>query len=234
MSDSRSAGHGHLILNYSATLMRLLREPAAALLVAAICFAASLACAQEKHPPAVWTPSMEENRQQGEDATQTFKVDVKLVSISVTVVDEHGAPVAGLTKDNFRITEDGVPQDLRVFGRESELPLSIVLALDASLSTRTNLKLERESARRFIHSIMRKQDALTLYQFDTEVLELVRFTSDLRTIDRGIDRVHVGAATALYDAVYLGSDALAQRQGRKVLVVITDGGDTMSQVSYAD
>ncbi len=178
--------------------------------------------------PAVYTDKSEQ--QKGE--TPTIKVNVKLVDVYVTVVDHEGAPVAGLVKDNFRLSEDGVPQDIKVFARESELPLSIVMAIDSSLSTRTSIKLELESARRFIHSIMRRQDALSLYQFAEEVTELVRFSSNLATIDRGIDRVRVGSATALYDAVYLGSQALEPRQGRKVLVVITDGGDTDSQVDY--
>jgi Ca-activated chloride channel family protein len=179
--------------------------------------------------PAVYT---QENEQKKGEEQPTFKVDVKLVNVYATVVDAHGAPVAGLVKDNFRLTEDGVPQDIRVFAKESELPLSVVLAIDSSLSTRTSIKLELESARRFIHEIMRKQDALSLYQFAEEVRELVHFSSNLREIDRAIDRVHIGAATALYDAVFLGSEALEKRQGRKVLVVITDGGDTMSQVDY--
>jgi Ca-activated chloride channel homolog len=224
--SSRAGGPPHLILQLS---MKTPRKVIAMLVLAC----AAMAAAQEPQAPAVWTPGMEEKKQQGEEQ-QTFKVDVKLVNVYVTAVDANGAPVAGLVKENFRITEDGVPQEVRIFAKESELPLSIVVAVDASLSVRTNIKLEVESARRFIHSILRKQDALALYQFDAEVRELVRFTSDLRTIDRGIDRVRVGSATALYDAVYLGSEALAKRQGRKVLVVITDGGDTMSQVSYGE
>ena len=225
--NSQAGRAAHLILQLS---MNFFRHLAAAGLLLAL---AAPLWPQEPQAPAVWTPGMEEKKQQGEDV-QTFKVDVKLVNVHVTAVDENGAPVAGLVKDNFRVSEDGVPQDVRVFAKESELPLSIVVAVDASLSVRTNIKLETESARRFIHSILRKQDALALYQFDAEVKELVRFTSDLRAIDRGIDRVRVGSATALYDAVYLGSQALENRQGRKVLVVITDGGDTMSQVSYQE
>src|SRR5207248_8036742 len=60
------------------------------------------------------------------------------------------------------------------------------------------------------------------------------FTSDLRRIDHAIDRIHVGSATALYDALYLGAEALEPRQGRKVMVIITDGGDTMSKVDYKE
>lgn len=171
---------------------------------------------------------------QTDDPTQTLRVDVKLVNVFVTVTDSNGAPIANLKKENFKVMEDGVPQNISVFDRESELPLSIVLAIDASLSTKKDIKLELQSARKFSREILRPQDALSLYQFSEIVEELTPFTSDLKRIDAGIDRVHVRSATALYDAIYLSSDALLKRQGRKVIVVITDGGDTVSQVKYAE
>ena len=164
----------------------------------------------------------------------TFKVDVKLVNVFVTVTDERGAPVAGLKKEDFELREDGKEQKIAVFGKESALPLSIVLALDTSLSTRKDLPLELASARRFAHAILRPVDALSLYEFSEIVDEVLPFTSDLKSIDRAIDRVRPGAATALYDALYLGTQALEPRQGRKVMVVITDGGDTLSRVNYQE
>jgi len=109
-----------------------------------------------------------------------------------------------------------------------------VLDIDTSLSTRKDLPLELSSARRFAHAILRPVDALSLYGFSEVVSEVVPFTSDLKTIDRGIDRVRMGSATALYDALYLGAEALESRKGRKVLVVITDGGDTVSRVDYKE
>lgn len=162
----------------------------------------------------------------------TLRVDVKLVNVFVTVTDKTGAPVGNLTKDNFKLLEDGIPQNISVFSRESELPLSIVLAIDTSLSTKKDLKLETQSARKFSHDILRHQDAIALFQFSEDVEELVSFTNDIKRIDRGIDTVHVQSATALYDAIYLGSDALMKRQGRKVMVLITDGGDTVSKENY--
>jgi len=167
-----------------------------------------------------------------QEADTTLKVDVKLVNVFVTVTDGQGAPVGGLQKENFVVKEDGKQQKIAVFGRESSLPLSIVLAIDTSLSTKKDLPLELASAHKFVHTIMRAQDGLSLYTFCEEVRELVRFTSDLKTIDSGIDRIRNGAGTALFDAVFLGSEALGKRQGRKVMVLITDGGDTMSQVDY--
>lgn len=169
-----------------------------------------------------------------DDQGTTFKVDVKLVNVFVSVQDQNGSPVSTLKKENFEVLEDGLRQNVAVFTRESELPLSIVMAIDVSLSTKKDLKLELESARRFARSILRPIDGLSLFQFSEVVDELVPFTADLRRIDRGIDRVRQGSATALYDALYLGAEALEKRQGRKVMVVITDGGDTVSTTTYRE
>ena len=159
-------------------------------------------------------------------------MDVKLVNVFVTVTDGRGAPVAGLGKDNFEVQEDGKAQKISVFDKESALPLSIVLDIDTSLSTRKDLPLELSSARRFVHAILRPVDGLALYGFSEYVDQIVPFTSDANRIDHGIDRLRLGSATALYDALYVGAQALDRRQGRKVMVVITDGGDTVSKVDY--
>ena len=179
-------------------------------------FAASVACAAQ------------------EDSAGTIRADVKLVNVFVTVTDPRGAPVGSLNKDDFKIAEDGVAQKIAIFDRQSELPLSIITAIDTSLSTKKDLKLELESARRFAHTILRPVDAMALYQFSEVVKEVVPFTADVNRIDRGIGNIHGGAATALYDAIALGAEAMESRQGRKVMVVITDGGDTASQNRYPD
>jgi Ca-activated chloride channel family protein len=164
----------------------------------------------------------------------TLKVDVKLVNVFVTVTDEHGAPKGGLTKDNFLLQEDGFEQKIAVFDKESAVPLSIALAVDTSLSTRHDLPLEQASAKRFARTIIRPVDGLSVYGFNEVVQQATPFTPDLKRIDEGIDHIHVGAATALYDAIYVVSRALDKRQGRKVIVLITDGGDTISKVDYKE
>lgn len=169
-----------------------------------------------------------------QEPSTTLKVDVKLVNVFVTVTDAHGAPIGKLAKENFRVSEDGKEQKIAVFDKESALPLSIVLAVDTSLSTRKDLPLELASGRKFARTILRSQDGLAVFQFSEIVNEVVPFTADLKTIDHGIDKMRLGSATALYDALYLGSRALEKRQGRKVMVVITDGGDTASKVDYHD
>lgn len=164
----------------------------------------------------------------------TLKVDVKLVNVYVTVTDAHGAPVAGLTKENFTLQEDGRDQAISVFDKESALPLSIALAIDTSLSTRHDLPLEQASAKRFARTILRPVDALSVFGFSETVLQSTSYTADLKRIDDGIDHIRLGAATALYDAIYLASRSLDRRQGRKVIVLITDGGDTISKVDYKE
>src|SRR5262250_1677731 len=143
-----------------------------------------------------------------QNSETTINVDVKLVNVFVTVTDEHGAPIGGLKQENFVLREDGREQKISVFDKESELPLSIVVEIDTSLSTRKDLPLELNSARRFAHAILRPVDGLSLYGFSETVDQVVPFTSDLKLVDRGIQSLHPGAATALYDAVYLGSEAL--------------------------
>lgn len=169
------------------------------------------------------------------EPTTTLRVDVKLVNVFVTVTDAHGAPIGGLKKDNFILNEDGREQKIAVFDKESALPLSIALAIDTSLSTHHDLPLEQSSAKRFAHTILRPIDALSVYGFNEIVHESTPgFTSDLKRIDEGIDHIRGGAATALYDAIYLVSRALDHRQGRKVIVLITDGGDTFSKIDYKE
>jgi Ca-activated chloride channel family protein len=194
-----------------------MRKPATLILL--------LACASYGRPtPAQTRPTTEPET--------TLKVDVKLVNVYVTVTDTHGAPVAGLKKENFVVQEDGREQKISVFDKESALPISIALAIDTSLSTRHDLPLEQASAKRFAHAIMRPVDALSVFGFSEVVSQSIPYTADLKRIDEGIDHIRLGAATALFDAVYLAARSLERRQGRKVMVLITDGGDTISRIDY--
>jgi Ca-activated chloride channel homolog len=186
--------------------------------------------------PVPLTPPAQIPSQRPDPQSQTtIKVDVNLINVFVTVTDDKGSPVGGLTRENFILKEDDQPQSIKVFDKESALPLSIALAIDTSLSTRHDLPLEQTSAKRFAHDIIRPVDALSVYAFSEFVHESsAGYTSDLRRIDESIDHLRVGAATALYDAIYLASRALDHRKGRKVMVLISDGGDTISKVDYKE
>jgi Ca-activated chloride channel family protein len=162
----------------------------------------------------------------------TFRVTVRLVNVFTTVTDSRGAPVANLTKDDFRVMEDGIPQTIKVFEKESAMPLSIALAIDTSESTRKEITLEVASAKKFVHSILRSVDHLAIFQITEDIDQLTRFSSDPKAIERGIEHLQGGAGTSLYDGIFLACDALLDREGRKVLVLITDGGDTTSRTDY--
>ena len=161
-----------------------------------------------------------------------IRVDVHLVNVFVNVTDAQGAPVGGLTKDNFTLGEDGRSQRIAVFDRESEMPLSIVLAIDTSGTVHKDMSIEEHAAREFVHALLRPVDQLDLMDFASDVREVVSFTNNLRQIDNGLERLRPGPATALYDTIYLASQSLAARPGRKVLVLISDGDDTVNGVTY--
>jgi len=163
----------------------------------------------------------------------TLHVDVKLVNLFVNVTDRNGAIVGGLAREDFAIAEDGRPQEIAVFERQSELPLNLTLAIDTSGSVHKDMAEETDAARRFAHALLRPQDQMSLLQFATEVRELTPFTNKLSQIDRGLGQLRGDFATALYDAIYLGAERLGGRQGRKVLVLVSDGGDTASEATYA-
>jgi Ca-activated chloride channel family protein len=162
----------------------------------------------------------------------TISVNVRLVNVFVNVTDGLGAPVPGLTRDDFLVSEDGHPQKIAVFERQSELPLEIVLAIDTSGSVHKDLSLEQDAARRFVHSLLRPVDHLDLMEFADDVREVVFFTNNPGRVDRGLSVMGRGAATALYSGVYLAAQSLSLRSGRKVLVIISDGGNTVKGTTY--
>ena len=164
--------------------------------------------------------------------TTTFRMDVKLVNLFVNVTDKTGAIVGGLTQDDFQVFEDGRAQKISIFERQSELPLNLTLAIDTSGSTFKDMALEQNASKRFIHAILRQQDQMSLISFATDVYRLVPFTNKVSQLDHGLGSLRAGDATALYDAIYLGSDELAKKEGRKVLVLVSDGGDTAKSTTY--
>jgi Ca-activated chloride channel family protein len=164
----------------------------------------------------------------------TFRMDVKLVNLFVNVTDRNGAIVGGLGQDDFKVSEDGRPQKIAIFERQSEIPLNITLAIDTSGSTFKDIALEQNAAKKFVHAILRQQDQMSLIEFATDVRLVVDFTNKIPRLDHGLGSLRLGDATALYDAIYLGSQGLARKHGRKVLVLVSDGGDTAKSTTYAE
>src|ERR1017187_1872188 len=162
----------------------------------------------------------------------TLHVDVKLVDVFVNVTDTNGAIVGGLAREDFAISEDGRPQEIGVFERQSELPLNLTLAIDTSGSVHKDMATEADAARRFAHALLRPQDQMSLMQFATEVRELTPFTNKVAQIDHGLGQLHGDWATSLYDAICQASGRLGGKEGRRVLVLVSDGDDTASNASY--
>jgi Ca-activated chloride channel family protein len=169
---------------------------------------------------------------QSADQAPTIRVRVQLISLPVNVTDQHGATVGGLEQGDFAVYEDGRPQRIAVFEKEAQTPLSVVLAVDTSLSVHKDLRIEQDAARAFVRSILRAQDQISVLQFEYDVRELVSFTNNERRIDAAIEQLHGGTATALYDAVDLSAELLEDKPGRRVIVIVTDGGNTVKGVGY--
>jgi Ca-activated chloride channel family protein len=166
----------------------------------------------------------------------TIRVQTRLVNVAMNVVDAHGAPVGGFEKKDFQLFEDGKPQTIAVFEREATSPLSIVLAIDSSETVLTSDRLERNAAKHFVRAILRPQDEIDLMDFSDTVREIVPFTNQAKRIEEGLSNLQPGDETALYNAVYLASQRLAATRDevgrRRVLVVISDGGDSVSGERY--
>lgn len=171
----------------------------------------------------------------GQDAT--IRVDVRLVRLLVSVKDAAGALVGNLGKSDFTVLDNGVRQEVSVFERHTEQPLSIALLVDTSASTAIELKYELDSVSRFIKAIVQEgnpDDALALYSFNWQVTLNSTFTRRPQRLESALRQLKSEGGTSLYDAIYLASQDLEVRPGRHVLVVVTDGGDTTSSKKYRD
>jgi Ca-activated chloride channel family protein len=165
----------------------------------------------------------------------TLHVESRLVPVAVNVTDEHGSPIGGLTQDDFEVFEDNKAQKIAVFDRESTTPLQIVLAIDTSGSVFIDSHLEHDTAKSFLKPVLRPQDRIDLMAFSDRVDEVVGFTNDAHRIESALGNLPRGDATAMYDAIYLGSQRMMQTPvngARRVLVLITDGENTTRHGSY--
>lgn len=197
----------------------------------------SLRCQQQTPPP-------------------TFSSDVKVVNVLATVRDKHGQIVNNLTKDDFKLNQDGHPQTIRYFSRDTDLPLTLGLLVDTSMSQRRLIDQERIASYGFLNELMRvDKDKAFVIHFDWEIELLQDLTTSHEKLEAALDKLntpqfndtgsnggggspggggghHHGGGTTLYDAIFLGSDELMRKQeGRKAIILLTDGVDQGSKVS---
>jgi Ca-activated chloride channel homolog len=164
-----------------------------------------------------------------------IRVNVRLVRLIVTVKDRAGQPVGTLQKSNFQVFDRNVAQEIAVFEHSTAQPLSVAVLIDISGSTGKDLKYEVTSVETFLKTLFGEgnaEDRAALYSFNWEVTRQLSFTRRLDRFRKPLSRLRPEAGTALYDAVYLAAQDLEDRTGRKVLIVVTDGGDTTSSHTF--
>jgi Ca-activated chloride channel family protein len=164
-----------------------------------------------------------------------FHANVQLVRILATVKDVSGALVGSLEKADFAVADNGVPQQISIFERQTDQPLSVAVLIDNSGSTAKDLKYETDSVTRFLRVLLHEGnplDAVALYSFNWEIVKQNNFTRNVPAVERSLRALKGEAGTALYDAILLASRDIEDRQGRKVLVIVTDGGDTVSRADF--
>lgn len=185
-----------------------------------------------------------------DQSVATFKVNVNLVDVFFNVRDKHGELIPHLTRDECSIAEDNVPQKLKSFNAETDLPLTLGILLDTSGSQSDVLPLEQQAGAEFLRDVLRSKDEAFLASFDVNVDLLQDFTNSASQLARAMDKAQINTAggngaggipglgggpvptvgdpkgTLLYDAIYQSAnDKLSEQTGRKALIILTDGED---------
>jgi Ca-activated chloride channel family protein len=151
-------------------------------------------------------------------------VKVNLVHVAATVKNRAGQLVGSLHQEDFEIFDNGVRQEVAIFERQADQPLSVALLVDVSGSTNQDLKL------RTLLSFRNSQDQVALYAFDDSVTQVHNYTRNIVSLEAMLRQMHGSAGTSLYDAIWLASHDLELREGRKALVLVSDGGETTSKI----
>jgi VWFA-related protein len=181
-----------------------------------------------------------------QDQETTFTTEVKVVSLLATVLNRQGYIVHDLAKDDFQILENGRPQTIRYFSRDSDLPLTLGLMVDTSMSQVRVLDAERAASFRFVDKVLREdKDKVFVMQFDMAVQTPQPLTSSREKLEKALTFVDTptradlsrqyGGGTLLFDAVARASnDIMKAQRGRKALIVLSDGGENGSDATLQD
>jgi Ca-activated chloride channel homolog len=167
--------------------------------------------------------------------TPVFKSDVRLVRLLATVKDPSGNLIGTLEKHNFKVYDNGVEQQISVFEHHTDEPLSVSILIDTSGSTGKELKYETDSVSRFLKALFREgnpDDSAAIYAFNWQVVLLKSYTRHFDELERKLRGLKGEGGTSLYDAMFLAASDLSGREGRHVMIIVTDGGDTTSAKNY--
>jgi len=188
-------------------------------------------------------------QEQDELETPTISVDVQVVNILATVRDKKGGLVTTLSKEDFVLEEDGKRQEIKYFSQQTDLPLTIGILVDTSVSQQRLLAIERTGAYEFFEKLLRmEKDLAFLISFDVDIELLQDFTDSKELLYRGLERLKIQGSgggmhpsptpsglpqvgTAMYDSIYLAAEEMLKGQvGRKALVLVGDGNDYGSRI----
>jgi VWFA-related protein len=216
-------------------------------------YAAPQSTAGPMRPPGSAQQTEEPKQQEPPQSSQTLKVQTNLVNVFVTARDKHNGIISDLTKDDFKVYEDGQEQKVAYWDKEANMPVTLGILIDTSGSMQNILDAEQDAASRFVHEIMRKRDEAMVVSFDFDLNLLADFTEDTAVLERAIRRTRINAVssggvvtpgtvpmganggTDLYDAVYAAChDELASEAGRKAIILLTDAEDTGSKLTLQD
>jgi Ca-activated chloride channel homolog len=215
--------------------------PLLCLLFIALLFVCGSSRAQQPPATAPPTPSQEPVQR----SSQTIRTNVNLVDVLFTVLNRRNKLVPELDKNDFKILDDNVPQDIRYFSKQTDLPLRIGMLLDTSNSIRDRIKFEQDAATNFLFSVLRRgRDEAFVMTFDDEPQVLQGFTGDAGRLRDEISRTRAGGGTAVYDAIYNACDNELSHPPRppgdqpdvvrRVMVLISDGDDNLSTHTRAE
>ncbi len=194
---------------------------------------ASLAAIALLAAPATWAP-LAAREPAPQDQRGRIRSEVTLVSLLASVLDQNGRPALGLTADQFELYEEGVKQKIEVLDSETTQPLDLALMIDSSLSEVKELEFEADAASRFIQKLVRPADRLAVYEFSDVVTQIGPYSSNVPSLQASLKRLTPGDGTALYDAIFLGSEGLAKNPAgrRRAIVLVTDAGETTSRADF--
>jgi Ca-activated chloride channel homolog len=217
------------------------RRPSNLLVVASIAailsglfFAAAPAvCAEDDNPTVSITPRAPGRSSQLKTRAASLRVDVNLVLIPVMATDPYERPVRGLKKSDFHVFEDGVEQEISQFFSQEE-PVSIGIVLDASASMRKKMDESRRAILEFM-KVSTPGDEFSLLKFNDRPVSMGPFTTDTKDIENILPSVQAEGWTSLFDAIYLGINQMKHAtHARKVLLVLSDGGDNNSRYTQRE
>jgi len=186
-------------------------------------------------PPKIRLPENPPEQKGGKDGKdgkkddeEVIRINSDLINIVVTVGGKSSSGPIDLRQEDFEILEDGAPQEIANFSRTADQPLKMVMLFDTSLSVAQRLNFERRAAARFFERIIRPQDRAAVFSVSTDVIVLQEFTNKIPLLIDATRQLKAQGATSLYDGVFLASDYFKNAEGRRVIVIVSDGGDTTS------